>query len=85
MNGAAQNVVVNNSVTVASGGSLQVRNGGTSVANSLTVYGGIVNNGTLNLDSNYPTNDNYRCNLTFAGSASRVLTSTFNPGDDPVI
>ena len=79
MNAAAQNVVVNNSISISSGGALQVRNGGSSVANSLTVYGGIVNNGTFDLDSNYPTNDNYYCNLIFAGSSNRYFTSTSTP------
>ncbi|HTR81766.1 MAG TPA: hypothetical protein VMM58_09065 [Bacteroidota bacterium] len=79
MNGAAQNVVVNNAISIANGGAFQVRNGGTSVANSLTVYGSIVNNGTFDLDSNYPTNDNYFSNLIFTGTASRYLTSTTTP------
>jgi len=79
MNNAAQNVIADNSITIASGGALQVRNGGTSVANSLTVYGSITNNGTLDLDSNYPTNDNYYSTLTFTGNSNKLLTSTSTP------
>ncbi len=79
MNVAAQNLIADNDINIAAGGALQVLNGGTSVANTLTVYGNVVNNGTLNLDANYPTNDTYYCSLTFTGTFSKSLTSTSTP------
>ncbi|MFZ1978203.1 MAG: hypothetical protein WAV76_09625, partial [Bacteroidota bacterium] len=79
MNVAAQNLIADNDINIAAGGALQVLNGGTSVANTLTVYGNIVNNGTLNLDANYPTNDTYYCSLLFTGPLSKSLTSTSPP------
>jgi hypothetical protein len=79
MNAAAENVIADNDIAIAAGGTMQVRNGGTSVANSLTVYGNIINNGTFDLDPNYPTNDSYYCNLMFTGSFSKALTSSATP------
>jgi fibronectin-binding autotransporter adhesin len=73
-----QNVVADSDINIASGGALQVRNAGNSVANTLTVYGNIVNNGTLDLDPNTGTNA-YYSNLQFTGSFSRSLTSTSTP------
>ncbi len=70
-----QNVVADSDINIASGGALQVSNGGNSVANTLTVYGNIVNNGILNLDPNTSTN-NYYSSLQFAGSYSKSLTGT---------
>jgi hypothetical protein len=79
MNNAAENIIADNDINIAAGGAFQVRNGGTSVANTLTVYGNIVNNGTLDMDPNYPTNDTYYCILMFAGSLNKALTSTSAP------
>ena len=79
MNAAVENVIADNDINIASGGALQVPNVGNSVANSLTVYGNITNNGTLDLDPNYPTNDTYYSTLQFAGSLSKSLTSTSTP------
>ena len=78
-NNLAEYVIADNDINISSGGALQVRNGGNSVANTLTVYGNIVNNGTLDLDSNYPTNDNFYCNLIFTSSLSKSLSSTSTP------
>ena len=75
-NNYAEYVIADNDLIIVAGGALQVNNGGNSVPNTLTVYGNIVNNGTFDLDSNYPTNDNYYCNLIFTGSLSKSLTST---------
>jgi hypothetical protein len=79
MNNVAEYVIADNDINIASGGALQVVNSGNSVANTLTVYGNIVNNGTFDLDSNYPTNDNYNCSLNFTGSLSKSLSSTVTP------
>jgi len=79
MNNAAEFVIADNDITIASGGALQVRNGGTSVANILTTYGNIVNNGIFDLDPNYPTNDNYYCNLIFAGLFNKSVSNTSVP------
>ena len=80
MNGAVQNVIADSDLTIAAGGAFQVRNGGTAnTANTLTVDGNIVNNGTLDLDPNFPTNDNYHSTLGFSGSFSKALTSTTTP------
>ena len=76
---AAQSVLADSDLTIASGGALQVRNGGTSVANTLTVMGNVTNGGTLDLDPNYPANDNYRCTLIFSGSMSKALTNVTTP------
>ena len=68
MNVAVQNVVADTNIFIATGGSLLVNNAGTTLlTHALTTYGTITNNGILDLDPNYPTNDNYRCSLTFAG------------------
>lgn len=78
MNAAAENVIVDNDINIAADGALQVRNGGTSVANTLTVYGSITNNETFDLDPN-ATSGTYYCNLIFTGSLSKALTSTATP------
>ncbi len=79
-NGAAQNVSGDSDLTIASGGTLQVQASSTTLlAHTLTVSGNVYNNGTLDLDPNYPTNDNYRCTLGFSGSNSKSLTNTTTP------
>jgi hypothetical protein len=78
-NGAAQNVIADSDLIISAGGTLRVRNGGSSVANTLTVMGNVINNDTLDLDSNYPTNDSYNCTLIFSGSSSKALTNTVTP------
>lgn len=80
MNNVAQNVIADNDVNIASNGVLKVRNGGNpSLANTLTIFGNVVNNDSLDLDSNYPTNDNFHCSLIFIGSSSKYLTNTTTP------
>jgi hypothetical protein len=79
-NGAAQNILADSNLTIAAGGILQVEaTGTTGLAHTLTVSGSIFNNGTLDLDPNYPTNDNYHCTLGFSGSNSDSLTNTTTP------
>ncbi|HUI30215.1 MAG TPA: T9SS type A sorting domain-containing protein [Candidatus Acidoferrales bacterium] len=80
MNGAAQSVVADSDIIIAAGGALQVSTSGTAnLVNTLTLYGNITNNGTLDLDPNYPANDNYNCLLGFAGASSKAFTSTTTP------
>ncbi len=77
MNGIAQNVIADNEITVAANGALKVINGGTAgLANTLTAYGNIINNGIFNMN---PAGT-YACYLTFAGSASKQFTGSASAG-----
>ena len=71
-----QYAIADSDIVIAAGGALQVRNGGSTVGNTLTVYGNITNNGTLDLNPNSGTN---YCNLIFTGKFSKSLTSTSTP------
>jgi hypothetical protein len=75
-----QYVIADNDINIASGGKFIVSNAGTvNLAHTLTVYGNILNNGTFDLDSNYPTNDNYHCTLTFTGLLNVSISNSTIP------
>ncbi len=76
-NTVAQNLVADSDLIIATGGTLQVWNGGNVVANTLTVKGNVVNNGTLDLDPGLL--DTYKCALIFSGTSSKTLSSTSTP------
>ncbi len=75
MNNVAQIVIADSDVNIANGGTLKVRYGGNSVANTLTVYGNIINNGRFDLDSNTTTNT-YYSSLQFTGSFGKSFSGT---------
>jgi len=74
MNGFIQNLIADKDITIATNAALQVSSTGTAVANTLTVYGNILNNGTFDL--NPAAGLTRTCALTFKGTLN---TSVSNP------
>ncbi len=71
-NGQSQVVTVNGNVTVSAGAIFNVQNAG-STTNSLTIYGNLLNNGTLTLNYAPVTSS---CDISFMGSTNTSLTGT---------
>ena len=70
-NGQSQTLSVNGNVEMSTGAIFDVQATGTTT-NTLTIYGNLINNGTLNF------NNFNSCDITFAGSTSASLTGTGN-------
>jgi len=70
-NGFAQNVIVGQNVSIASGATFEVLNSGTTCANTLTISGNLTNDGSLTL-----LNGTRYCNLTFTGNTDNSFTGT---------
>jgi len=69
-NGTARTLAVDNNVQVGTNGTFDTSGAGAAVANTATVGGSVVNNGTLDFNVSSKT-----ASLTFTGSANATLTS----------
>lgn len=72
--GQSQNIITQGSLSISSGAIYNLQNSGTT-ANSLTLYGDLINNGTLTF--RYTPATSY-CDITFAGSTNTSFTGTGN-------
>ena len=77
MNGFIQNLIADKDITIATNAALQVSSTGTAVANTLTVYGNILNNGTFDL--NPAAGLTRTCALTFKGTLNTSVSNPVTP------
>ena len=72
----ARTVVVANDLTIGAGANLQSGNTA-AIAHTIQLNGNLVNNGTINLTANAPTNQNMTFNSAAAKSIRGTATNTF--------
>jgi len=77
LNNQAQSIIAKKDILIGATGRFDVSNAGAAVANNLTVFGNLTNNGIIDLN---PDNVRY-CDVIFTGNTNNVITGTGGTSD----